>query len=74
MVELGIQVFPMLLGLLTLSDVDIDPNHPLRVATNTVLNETARINPPNLATGTNNAIICIVFTLAIAESPTPEHV
>ena len=64
MVELGHQHLLVLLRPLALGDIDVDAHHPFREAVAAVRNETARLDPPHLASGSDNAILDVVFAVA----------
>src|SRR5262245_62561202 len=57
----------MLLRALALADIDVDPYHPLRTAIAAVQDEYPGIDPPNLASGPNDAIIHAVLVRPLAE-------
>ena len=68
MVELSTQGLLMFLCSFTLRDIDVDAHYPIWVSIAAIRNESARFDPSNLATRSDNSILIAVFALLAAES------
>ncbi len=66
-VEFSNQQVLLLLHVLPLGYVDADTEHPLRVAVASVRDETARLDPTHLPTGTCDPILHVIFAPARTE-------
>ena len=70
MVELGDQHALLILCQLTLGDINVDTNHPVRAPISGVGNETSRLDPANLAARSNDAILYVISAPPFAEGLT----
>src|SRR5262245_9332398 len=72
MVELGRQYALLVFRPLTLADINIDANYPLRLTIAAVGNEATRLDPLHATSRANDPIRNVVFAQPLAESLCPD--